>query len=1023
MVAKARVSTVVARQVPEFVREDHKKFVTFMEAYYEFLEQMDQPGFLIRNFKNVRDVDASIESFVDNLQSLTPSAIQVANSLTMLQDIVESCNDVRISNPALYNTINETNPALISAVQTASNVIPIASSEPNSVISALSGIVDAYKTLKKTDPVTYNTMRSLIPAFLTLLENAVTLRGGINSKLQDILDTRKKYVDLMVQQVKGEVAEMVPDKVSVDKKLLVRNINDLYNTKGSTRSYEFLFQMLFNEKPEIYLPKTDILRVSDGKWSREMRLRVKRRQGDPFQLIGNKIEQLESETAQGSSAYVENIIITNYGATEVVDVILNEQSINGTFESTDVADPIRATLSDGTVVKCDLVEVLTNFTISNPGRYYSIGDKISFQGYSGAVPLEAVVGGISTGSIEQLEVIEGGINYEIGDEIIIDNTNTGGAGARAYVNNVTNEGSIISVFMYDGGNGYKSVPSIIIPTYLVVDDLYNYKEGTSFRRDKLNDHTVVNLYSEKNQISGQPNGVFIGTAKIRAAEVKDTETNRYKLTMFDIVMNPPFNFFNDVQQIYIPSLGVTGDVDRTVQSLMGTGAKVIATGSRIGNVTDIQVVQPGYDVDPNLQSKTSVVGIVRDIDGSFITNEPVVSIADSLLLESYDNMYLEQGNTEDVDEDGFLLEQTTNYNFAATFTNIDLDKNIIRLVDATGNVENGVTVRGLISGATARFISVDKFSAVGNPGVMYRSYGKYIGDDGKIGASSKKIQDSKYYQEYSYVIRANQTVDRYRDAVKKLLHPIGMAMFGEVTIRSLLDAKIYGGTDTVSIDRKEWALIVKDLIAAKIQSFSTEVRLSKESNLQILESRLRVLVKESEFLPTIIFPRVTPTEMMLLEMNMELVPPKYKLVLNKLFDYKSVAYAIDQDIIAKIMLRADASDISSLLKYTKLLNLDAANVSVTEELIKYKNLIMLTADATVLASANNANLINGKEYKYSITTETALGPTYGSFDKFKFRLHDEVPNWHYDEVVLNNIINNAVRPYNFAFGSEITITN
>ena len=35
----ANTSILINRQVPEFVREEHPLFITFLEAYYEFLEQ------------------------------------------------------------------------------------------------------------------------------------------------------------------------------------------------------------------------------------------------------------------------------------------------------------------------------------------------------------------------------------------------------------------------------------------------------------------------------------------------------------------------------------------------------------------------------------------------------------------------------------------------------------------------------------------------------------------------------------------------------------------------------------------------------------------------------------------------------------------------------------------------------------------------------------------------------------------------------------------------------------------------
>ena len=51
-------------------------------------------------------------------------------------------------------------------------------------------------------------------------------------------------------------------------------------------------------------------------------------------------------------------------------------------------------------------------------------------------------------------------------------------------------------------------------------------------------------------------------------------------------------------------------------------------------------------------------------------------------------------------------------------------------------------------------------------------------------SSNKIIQDSYYWQDFSYDLRFSETVDKYRDAVKKLLHPAGLAMFGSVLLKS-----------------------------------------------------------------------------------------------------------------------------------------------------------------------------------------------------------------------------------------------
>jgi hypothetical protein len=49
------------------------------------------------------------------------------------------------------------------------------------------------------------------------------------------------------------------------------------------------------------------------------------------------------------------------------------------------------------------------------------------------------------------------------------------------------------------------------------------------------------------------------------------------------------------------------------------------------------------------------------------------------------------------------------------------------------------------------------------------------------------IQDSKYYQAFSYVIRIDERLESYKSAVKTMLHPAGMALFGEYNITNNVD--------------------------------------------------------------------------------------------------------------------------------------------------------------------------------------------------------------------------------------------
>ena len=89
-------SLLVNRQVPEFVREEYPFFITFLEAYYEYLEQKQgtQINDLTKRAKDLRhisDVDDSIDDFETNFfntyASLVPIDVEI-DKTTLIKNIL-----------------------------------------------------------------------------------------------------------------------------------------------------------------------------------------------------------------------------------------------------------------------------------------------------------------------------------------------------------------------------------------------------------------------------------------------------------------------------------------------------------------------------------------------------------------------------------------------------------------------------------------------------------------------------------------------------------------------------------------------------------------------------------------------------------------------------------------------------------------------------------------------------------------------------------------------------------------------
>ena len=87
-----KTSILVNRQVPEFVRDEYPTFVTFLEAYYQFLEGTANTGTTAntlvttaKSLRDIRDVDASLDTFETNFfntyATLIPLEVQANKEL------------------------------------------------------------------------------------------------------------------------------------------------------------------------------------------------------------------------------------------------------------------------------------------------------------------------------------------------------------------------------------------------------------------------------------------------------------------------------------------------------------------------------------------------------------------------------------------------------------------------------------------------------------------------------------------------------------------------------------------------------------------------------------------------------------------------------------------------------------------------------------------------------------------------------------------------------------------------------
>ena len=865
---KAKVSTVVSKQTPEFVREEHAQFIKFLEAYYEWMEQQGNAGFVMRNIESARDIDKTVDDFV--------------------------------------------------------------------------------------------------------------------------------------QYFTKELMVAIPEYVLSDKRLLAQRINDLYRAKGTQQSYELLFRILYNEPAEIYYPKVDLLRSSDGKYDKRTVIKVIENSGDAFKLIGQTITQA-ANTSNGISlatARVESVIKTSAGANIIAEINVNASTLTGTFIS-------GATITgldneDDSLITMTLQTLISDVILNTKGSYYSIGQRFTTAAGSG-LDFLCEVATVQTGKVSGVFIETPGSNYLKGQSVTFNNTDTGGYGATAIVEEIDQTAILLetstdalfssgaltfdigdstsgytplpsysnlpgtrltgvgtgasfnvgyvegapdtySIGIYAGGDKYAVGDTIkilgtsvggattandITITVASINDIEggsgDYTVGATWQITSLGSTTQT----QWNQIAGT-SGVtysvgsrfvstmlgygkgsgkavqtsidtitFTGTAaSVSVTPDADRETGR--VTDTTILNNTDSYMLLEDGGKIIPEDATIGGIKSikvidggnfynkvpipTAVTTTGSGAKLVAFGENIGRITGINITNLGVYYESKPSVAAPVNAIIKNLNATnFLPGEPIYSEPEVLLLEGGGQILLEGSYTDR------LLNEEQNNGYG-TFESYNSARNLLTISPA--NIKNRITaengsgyityedqrtmvtedsgeftsnqvIHGLTSGARARVISIGHADVTPVRGSVGKYVGVFIGADGKVSESSKRMPDNLYYQEFSYVIKVGLSIDKYRDAVKRILHPVGLAMFGQVSIQSDGDASM-PGTLNRSYDPSTIVLGLRAILDAKIKSQHRDTVLVFPL---FVEANMRMHILASDFLPVLYFPRSEPLNVYVLDLR------------------------------------------------------------------------------------------------------------------------------------------------------------
>jgi hypothetical protein len=655
---------------------------------------------------------------------------------------------------------------------------------------------------------------------------------------KDVDETIDDFQDYFV----NEFLQNFPAESLVSKAEATKIAKELYQSKGTISSYQFLFRVLFNSEFEVFNTKDAVLKASDGVWYVAKSLKLKTtdsvfRNIDNYRIFG--VDSL-------SIATVEKSVLAG-NKTEVF--ISNIERLFHSGETARILDKNNQFVlgEDGQPIEAKIVGQVSQLNV-NPayrGLLYETGDPVIV--YNGLVDDNGVgataeVGETTAGSITSIGVVDGGYGYTFNPQSLINikYNNTGAKGAKAEIVNlnpdyrkraeVTLVGNntigvantthlnatnytflsqhpsanvnsrlvdalsfatfttypIASVLVTNGGGGITKVPTI------TASSLYanEFEETPTADVSKMGILAPIQItdgghgYRANDKIvftGGKGYGAFANVITVSANGAVTNVAYVYDSTLLYPLGGLGYDL-DDLPLVHINSANVqASNASIYVPGILGKGAEFSVTVDRAGSVTTINLIDPGEDYvsTPNVSLK------VQDI---VVSN---VSIAN----------FPRKGDIifQGTDANNFTYKATVNSaSLLQPYNNPEQSVYELRVFNYNSNPNPRLPLKidrniNFVMANTQWDESYNRYgyknygdgsakaSAKFLNGLVV-SQGQYLTAQGQ--PSSYDVLQNEVYNNYTYQITVSKEIAKYRNVLLNLLHPSGTKVIGRMSDRT-----------------------------------------------------------------------------------------------------------------------------------------------------------------------------------------------------------------------------------------------
>jgi len=259
-----RIADQVEELLPEFFQEEGPRFVSFLKSYFEFLEK----GQLI--YKDAADIDyigledgtiagEEFNSAGERGNLLQESGTYAPSSLTSAKFNYE----IDIDSGGIQKTSFEKDEFVVGSTTGAIGRIDVIGTSSNLYIEQFS---EAQFDIDETIVGKTSAMEAKVASF-----KASPLQAANN--LLSYADVDKTSGDFL-EYFRRDFMPFIDRDVLANKRLLQKHIHELYLSKGTKESYEFLFRILYGLEAEVTDPSLNVIRPSVSEFSEPTVMRL-----------------------------------------------------------------------------------------------------------------------------------------------------------------------------------------------------------------------------------------------------------------------------------------------------------------------------------------------------------------------------------------------------------------------------------------------------------------------------------------------------------------------------------------------------------------------------------------------------------------------------------------------------------------------------------------------------------------------------------------------------------------------------